>query len=301
MSTEQSRAEHLASISGPTDLSEADMEAMLADAKDADVRADDWRREPERAAAEAEEAVEVAQERERTAAAEQQANQLAAQNQQLAEQQMLLQAEANRRANPPPPPVHVPPVEHDPVGHIVGRLEQQNRAVAELGRWAMQQENQGRVAAAQQQVAGVVNHVLNTERDFASKNPDYNDSAQFLIDHRDRELETAGILDATQRQNILRDEAAQLAARAYQSNKNPAEMVYQLAKARGFDSSGSRGDLPAGMTARRLVGMSDREFSRYDKGVGPGGALTTEKLLSMGDDAFARALETREGRDLLGR
>lgn len=71
------------------------------------------------------------------------------------------------------------------------------------------------------------------ETDFREDHADYDDAAKHYAVARAQELMQFGLQPA-QVQPMLREEFAQLAATAIAANKNPASVVYQLAKGRGF-------------------------------------------------------------------
>lgn len=63
--------------------------------------------------------------------------------------------------------------------------------------------------------------------------PDYRQASQFMAESRKRELTALGN-DPIQVQQIMRQEAIELAANAIQQGKNPAEVIAALAKSRGY-------------------------------------------------------------------
>ncbi len=72
------------------------------------------------------------------------------------------------------------------------------------------------------------------EIEFTKANPDYTDAFQYLRQNRDAELIAMGYSDPGMRQQIISNDAIQIAAQALQTNRNAAEAVYNIAKARGW-------------------------------------------------------------------
>jgi hypothetical protein len=69
---------------------------------------------------------------------------------------------------------------------------------------------------------------------FAANTPDYNDAAKFIIESRVKELGIMGIKDQAEVTNIVRQEGLQVGAWALERGKSPGELIYELAKAKGY-------------------------------------------------------------------
>ena len=69
---------------------------------------------------------------------------------------------------------------------------------------------------------------------FAQATPDFPDAYTHLMNGRVAELQTFGITDQTQIMAQIAQEEQALIANAMRSGKSPAEMVYALAKTRGY-------------------------------------------------------------------
>ena len=191
---------------------------------------------------------------------------------------------------------------YDPVGHITHKLQAQDQS--DPRHWPDPRPAAAGVATAttgRGRRGAVQNHAQESERNFRARQPDYDDAAKFLIDHRDNELATTGYGDAKQRQQILQREAWEVAARAEQTGKSPAELVYELARQRGF--SGGGGDPLRGTSARDLIAMSNKDFNRRfpnQPGRADPSALTGHKLVQMNDADFEKALDKVDPRTVLG-
>lgn len=127
----------------------------------------------------------------------------------------------------------IPDVETDPIGNIEAlrkialRLTQQEQAKTR------QTEAQ---TAQQRQFQQINTRMQEYEADFSAENPDYNDAAAHFRTARMAELQEQGY-DGEELNTALRTELVGLVARSLQSGKDPAEVVYKLAKNRGFGAA----------------------------------------------------------------
>lgn len=189
----------------------------------------------------------------------------------------------------------IPDVATDPVGHIVAKMNQQQGVIEQLVQayvGAAQQQQMAQAGATIQQRAQAL------EAEFRAATPEYDAGAAFLADARNRELIAAGWSDPAERRTLISQEAFGLAQRAIQNNRNPAEVVLELAKIRGFAPAAAGGDgagapaaanagqrianaaagqrqagtslsntrgggAPAPMDAQRLVNMDAAEFTDF--------------------------------------
>lgn len=71
------------------------------------------------------------------------------------------------------------------------------------------------------------------EAEFAGKTPDYADATRFLVESRQRELAFQGFTPE-RAQEIMRADANALFDNAVAQGQNPAAMLYEIAKMRGF-------------------------------------------------------------------
>src|SRR5208337_1715706 len=82
-------------------------------------------------------------------------------------------------------------------------------------------------------VSGIIGQASALESEFVRATPDYGAASDFLRQSRDAELAALG-MPPQQRLASIQAEAVQLAALALQANRNPAELVYSLARSRGY-------------------------------------------------------------------
>ena len=134
---------------------------------------------------------------------------------------------------PQAPDAQTKPLEY--INHVLGNMQ---ATTAELQQWRQQQEQTAQQRAAVQQVS---DWATAQEQEFAKGQPEYHDAYRYAADARDRELQALGFADPAQRAAIVRQNTAEIINNAIQSGRNPAELVWEYAQARGFAPKGKRG------------------------------------------------------------
>lgn len=146
-----------------------------------------------------------------------------------------------------------------------------------------QQELQAQQAALQEQLAQM--RVLDEYRRSAqAAGEGFQPAYQHLLRARDAELRALGVLDDAQRMQALQQEEFALAQMAIQNGRNPAELIMELAKARGYQNRGeAQAEVrKAGLEAAKTVAQATKAPSEN--------ADDAESLLNIDDDEeFNRA------------
>jgi hypothetical protein len=164
----------------------------------------------------------------------------------------------------------------DYINHVLGSVQ---NSTAELQQWRQQQELASQQRATVQQYA---DWARGQEAEFSKAQPEYRDAYRFAAESRDKELQALGYTDAAARANIVRMNTAEIIHNAASQGRNPVELVWEYARARGFAPKGARsaegqakiaaglqaggGKLNRGgetgegdLSARDLAGISDPE------------------------------------------
>ena len=152
-------------------------------------------------------------------------------------------------------------------------------------------EQQNRFSQQQQQEQVIIQTYAQKAKEFAKETPDFSEAYNFLYQSRQAELTAAGypLAGDTRRgllplEEYLKREELSLANAALQDEVNPAERVYNIAKARGYVKksevktdkleniekgikdnktlSGATGSSPKGLTLEALADMDDEDFSK---------------------------------------
>jgi hypothetical protein len=197
----------------------------------------------------------------------------------------MRQAEAQQRAEPPAPR---PTAQTDPIGTI----ESLDDRLARL-EYGGQQQNE--YIRQQQDAANIYNAAMIDATQFRQQQPDYGNAYDYFRQTRAAELQTYGYTPQ-QIQKTIGDEEFAIAAGSFQRGVSPAQTLYRVAQARGYqpqsqpmpngNANGSGGDAqvarinqgqrrsqtlsgtgggagPTEMTADRLIKMSNAEFDAW--------------------------------------
>ncbi len=127
-----------------------------------------------------------------------------------------------------------PEEEIDPDVDPIGALKQM-RAKVQAYEKAEEQENRSAAErqAQERQFQAVEAQLAEHEADFRDDHPDYDEAAKHYAMARATELMNFG-LPPQRVQSMLREEFAKLAQTAIGARKNPAAVVYEMAKGRGY-------------------------------------------------------------------
>ncbi len=181
----------------------------------------------------------------------------------------------------------------DPEKDAVGAIRMTAEEVKVLSDFKRQVEAQ---AAQSQAIQAVFAHAARLENEFESRTPDFQTASTFLRETRAQELATLGV-DPYRVQQILGLEKLQLAQAALQQGRNPAEIIYALAKMRGYSPNtgapkgkAAASDGEAAKLARIAKGQEAGTSLGAASGAAPG-KTGIEALLGMSDAEFASALD----------
>lgn len=218
---------------------------------------------------------------------------------------LLLQSLARGGAPQQQQVAEIPQLDKDPVGFMVTTLQRQGDIIQQLVQ-SEQQRNQ--FIQQSQSVVTLQQRARALEQEFAATNPDYNQAADHLVKARNAELMAVGYADPAMRQQIIAQEALQIANQAAQMGGNPAEMIYRLAELRGYrkptnGNGTTQTDDSVSAPAARIANTAAAQQENRSLSNTRGGApvpLTAQRLLEMPYDEFAKMIEKPEGRALLG-
>ncbi len=226
----------------------------------------------------------------------------------------LLELVPQPAAQPEAPAPAIPDVQADPVGHIVGTLQQLGASQQQIQQAV---EEQRRRAEQQQLVATVQQRAGALEIDYRAKNPGYDDALSHLRQLRDRQLQSQGMMDPAQRAQQIAFETFQIAAMALQQDANPAERLHRMAEASGWTAPATAMPSEINDAARQNAGAAPDQAARLQMvqrgqahastlgrvpGNGPS-PLTAAKIAEMPDDDFEaiiKVMKSKEARKLMG-
>ncbi len=183
---------------------------------------------------------------------------------------------------PPEPPA--PAYEEDPGAHLLHEVGKVKQTAEELAKWKQAQQE---AYQSQEAAKAYAQHFRQSEQQYASQVPDYDDAATFLRQSRIEEYKVLGWSEADAQQAVLK-EAFDIAVATEQRGGNPPEVFYTLAKQRGYQrkpkesessnlerikenvektqSLGSTGSANKRPTLAQLAELDDEEFDKVTAG-----------------------------------
>ena len=203
--------------------------------------------------------------------------------------QRLQQMPVQRAGQQPVPDPQTKPLDY--INHVLGNVQ---ATTAELQQWRQKQEQVAQQQAAVQQAS---DWATAQEHDFARTQPEYHEAYRYAADTRDKELQALGYADPAARAAIVRTNTMEIINNAAQQGRNPAELVWEYAQARGYTPK-----------AKRTVGNTDAHSkiaaglqaagAKFNQGGATGeGELSAKELVGITDpEEFEKAWKKVFGR-----
>lgn len=167
--------------------------------------------------------------------------------------------------------------QNDPLGSLrqdVQKLSEQQREA---------QERAQQMQAQQQQLDTLRSTMQTHIAEFSGDHPDYQDALSHLLSARGNELRMMGVPEA-QIPAYIDQESVSIANAALQNGRNAAEMVYELAKLRGY--SGQSADSAAAQRVQQLE-KGQQASQRLPSGsADESGNNSIDAAMKMDDAAF---------------
>lgn len=202
--------------------------------------------------------------------------------------QMQAQLQQQQAQQPQEEQIQIPAFVDDPEGHINGLKAQFQRELDALRHSNAQQQQHVQVSAQQQQLAVEVNAA---EASFRQAEPNYDAALNHFNTVKVAEYMAFGMNELQARQQLARDYQG-VALGAKQTNRNPAEVMFGIAKALGFKpaapavvpgngtpaagapkkaptslstlpAAGAAPDEKGPMSAKQIAQMSNEEFDQF--------------------------------------
>lgn len=202
----------------------------------------------------------------------------------------------------------VPDIAEDPVGHFQAqnrlleqKLQSTTKALEDVNNWREAQTAEGQ---AMQNVQRLTQIAQNHEKEFREKEPSYDEAFAYVKNMRDQELTFMGYTNPAHRQQIIQQDALQIAAQALQGNMNAAEVVFNIAKSRGFAPKAPTPALTPVVQspdAKKIATIAKGQQASQSLGQVSGSAIpetSVEALLKMSDKDFEAATKGEKWREL---
>jgi hypothetical protein len=143
--------------------------------------------------------------------------------------ELQAQLEALSKA-PAPAQTPAPDPETDPLGHLLHKIETMSKALTEMQTQIADQREQQTQLTQFQQFQNQVNALRD---EFAKTHADFGDAYNHLRAARTADLKMLGYQPVDIQKTLLQEEV-RLSQNAIQQGKNPAEVVYDMAKRHGY-------------------------------------------------------------------
>jgi len=183
------------------------------------------------------------------------------------------------------PQIQIPDINTDPLGHFQAKSALLEKQLGEINEWRKGQEKTSEQQTALQRVG---EEVTRLEAEFTRQTPDYGDAMAHLRQTWIAEAKVAGVPE----QVAIRARAMEIAQLASRSNRNPAELGYELAKARGYAKKAPGTTAQTQTTGPTLETLQRGIASSKSTSAAPGraapGTPTIDALLQMDDDEFIK-------------
>lgn len=141
-----------------------------------------------------------------------------------------LEASIAQLQQKPQTPAEVEPGDDDPLGQMMYKLNAVNKVVADLQTRIVEQQTQQTELTKFQQFQAQVGELRDQ---FVKTHADFNDAYNHVRTARIADLKAFGMSQADIQKQLFQEEV-QLAQNAIRSGKNPAEVVYDMAKRHGY-------------------------------------------------------------------
>lgn len=176
----------------------------------------------------------------------------------------------------------IPDPEHDPIGYMrwqAKEIEQLKGKTVEVAKTNQLQNEESQIRDA----------YVADARSFASRQTDFSEAYQYLLQGRDAELQAYGITDPQERAKLIADEERGLVQRALKERASPSERVYNLAKARGYAKKADPAPEPEKKAAEQIDTIARGQAASKtlsSAGGSPTEVLTADALANMSEDEF---------------
>lgn len=214
-------------------------------------------------------------------------------------QQMLERLQAQQAAQQQPvQEEQIPDFHDDPAGHVAALQQRYEREMNEYRQFREQVERQNQLQAHQY---NLTQRVVQAENAFRASAPDYDAAAQHYIAVKQAEYRAYG-LDDMAVANQLRNDMAAVANLAFQQGRNPAEYIYNAAKAAGFTGQPAQQKPAAPIPPRAPNGQFQKAPVPTSLATTPAvpaapdedGKLTLEKIAAMSEAEFDKLWKQME-------
>ena len=174
----------------------------------------------------------------------------------------------------------------DPAGHLKAQTEAQTKAITEI---QATQRAQAEAQEQQKQFGDFMGHYSTAAAAFSESNPDFGAAYKHLAEQRTAIYKASG-LDPRQIESSIQRDEIEVVQNAMQSGRDPAEAIYDVAKAHGYTNGPKPGKTEGEEKIETIV--EGQKASTTLAGTGKTTApISLEQLADMDSDSpeFSKA------------
>jgi len=186
-----------------------------------------------------------------------------------------------RLAPPAPAPPPVPDIDTNPFGHLMHKIDSIAEELQTLRNGAVKQEQ---VSEQQQQFNALKSAIQTAKSEFVKTAPDFDSAYQHLRAQRAEDLRDSGVPEAKIAEALLMDEL-QVSQVALQQRKNPAEVIYKMAKRYGYQGKPPAPAAAAPTPEERIAQLQAGQQAAIAPSKGAADGTITLASLKEADDA----------------
>jgi len=200
--------------------------------------------------------------------------------------EMMMRLQGVQKEAPPPEEDVIPDFLEDPQGHVEGLKRQFSKQLAELQGQVQQTQGQTQQQAQHQQLAQTATAAENA---FRSTAPDYDVAAEHFKAVKLAEYQAFGLDEVAAAQQLARD-CTGIVQGATQKGKNPAEVLYNLAKALGYRPQAAQQQQQQKQAPQQRpkapTSLANVSGAAKAPDEDNGGEMSLEKVANMSDKEF---------------
>lgn len=179
----------------------------------------------------------------------------------------------------------------DPLGAMMHQIDTANKRILEL---QAQVQGQNQQQAQLQQFQQFKSHVESLRDQFIKTAPDFHDAYNHIRNVRMADLRNFGLAEPQIQATLLQDEVA-LAENAIRTGRNPAEVIYSMAKQHGYNPAAHPAGAPPSPAAKvEQIQQAQAAARQLPTHPTPPGEITLEALKAASDsDLNAMVLDPK--------
>jgi len=176
----------------------------------------------------------------------------------------------------------IPEINESPVENLDARIAQ-FEALEQKRKEQFERYQQEQAVAAEN--AQILSDYKENAAEFKESVPDFDDAYGYFVKSRIEEFKSLGYGDE-EAVNAAYIEEMNIARHLISQGKNPAEVVYNMAKVRGWSKQSEKAEKPSNQDEKLKMLAKGTQNAKLSTGASKPGEITLEALAEMSDDEF---------------